>query len=337
MESIPCELAPARSTAERLPTKGVFRVLICRVTHSLGNTLLLTPLIREIESVYPGAEIDVVTRSAAAAEIFGARRSVRTIYQLPGHAFRHPGQFLGALRRMRGVHYDLAIDPCRRSRTGRRLLLMANSRFKVGFATGTKRDAITHPVRLSSPPKHTGQLPVALLRAALGRTEPREYPTLDLCVSAEERKQGIEMLDQLTLHLPERMKHRGLIGIFANATGPKLIDAEWWQRFLTVLQARKKGHAFVEIVPMAGKSLLSSRYPAYYSSSIGRLSGVLSGLSLFISADCGVMHLACASGVPTLGIFNVTDPAEWGPYGPNDRVIDVRGMTPEEVALRAEG
>ncbi len=318
-----------------MPAKGVFRVLICRVTHGLGNTLLLTPLIREIETTYPGAEIDILSRNEAAVEIFGVRRSVRTIYQLPAHAFRHPFRFLDALRRMRSVNYDLAIDPCPRSRTGRSLLLLARSRFKIGFADPSKKGSITHPVAVPRAPTHAGQLPVALFRTALGHSQRRAYPTLDLCVSEARCRQGVEILQNLTSHLPQATKKNGVIGVFANATGPKLLDVDWWQRFLTELSAHKRGFALVEIVPMAGKSLLGSRYPAYYSSSIGRLSDVLSGLSLFISADCGVMHLSSASGAPTLGIFNATDPAEWGPYGPHDRVIDTRGLTPEQAALRA--
>ena len=318
-----------------MPAKGVFRVLVCRVTHSLGNTLLLTPLIREIEATYPGAEIDIVSRGEVAVEIFGGRRSVRTIYRLPAHAFRHPIRFLGVLRRMRSVNYDLAIDPCPRSGTGRLLLLLATSRFKIGFANKSKKGTIADPGSVPTTPKHVGQLPVALLRAALGSSGQTAYPTLDICLSPAEREEGLEVLKQLTSRLPDTTKKDGVIGIFANATGPKLLGTDWWQRFLTVLEEHKKGFAIVEIVPMAGKSLLGSRYPAFYSSSIGRLSGVLSGLSLFISADCGVMHLASATGVPTLGIFNVTDPAEWGPYGPNDQVVDARGLSPERVALDA--
>ena len=63
---------PTEGSAEFLPGRGIYRILICRITHSLGNTLLLTPLIRELEVQYPGAEIDVLTRNAAAKDIFGA-------------------------------------------------------------------------------------------------------------------------------------------------------------------------------------------------------------------------------------------------------------------------
>jgi len=78
--------------------------------------------------------------------------------------------------------------------------------------------------------------------------------------------------------------------------------------------------------------MLSSRYPTFYSSNVRRLAGVLSQLSLFVSSDCGIMHLACASGVPVAGIFSATDPMEWGPYGPHDRAIDACGLTAEQVS-----
>ena len=85
---------------------------------------------------------------------------------------------------------------------------------------------------------------------------------------------------------------------------------------------------------MFGRALLGPHYPAYYSSDIRRLGCVLSALSLFVSADCGVLHLACASGVPVVGIFAVTDPDEWGPYGPRDRVLQVQGLAPAQLAER---
>jgi hypothetical protein len=159
-----------------------------------------------------------------------------------------------------------------------------------------------------------------------------DYPPLQIRLSDVDRQQGREILAGLTA-ADGSGNRKPIIGIFANATGVKLLGRDWWQRFLPVLEAHRPDCSFVEIVPMTGRSLLDSRYPAYYSSSIGRLAGVLSGLSMFISADCGVMHLACASGAPTTGIFTVTDPVEWGPYGPGNRIIDARELTPEQTAL----
>jgi heptosyltransferase-3 len=325
-------LANAGPTA--LPTQGIYRILICRVTHSLGNTLLLTPLIREIEAQYPGAEVDVLTRSTAARAIFGSFFSVRNVYCLPAWGFRHPLRFFGILRRIQRTQYDLVIDPCPQSQTGRLMLLLATSRFKLGFATAKKKGNLSHGVSVPASPRHVGQLPVFLLRSAIGSDALRPYPTLDLALSPSERQHGMAVLVALTLRAADVRARHGVIGIFANATGGKLLGSEWWRVFMRELEARYVDYSIVEIVPMFAKSLLDERYPAYYSSDIRKLACVLSGLSLFISADCGVMHLACASGAPVAGIFTGTDPDEWGPYGPNDQVIHAQGLPPEQVAER---
>src|SRR6185312_4329757 len=53
----------AEPSGEPLPRRGIHRILVCHISHTLGNALLLTPLIRELEATYPGAQIDIVTRS----------------------------------------------------------------------------------------------------------------------------------------------------------------------------------------------------------------------------------------------------------------------------------
>ena len=156
-------------------------------------------------------------------------------------------------------------------------------------------------------------------------------PTLDIGLTQLERMDGRETLRRL-VDPAALARSKGVIGVFANATGPKLIAHEWWQSLLAAVAARHLAHVIVEIVPAFGRSMLGSRYPTFYTSDIRRLAGVLSQLSLFISADCGIMHLACASGVPVAGIFSATDADEWGPYGPRDCVIDARGLTAEQVA-----
>ncbi|XBQ15220.1 MAG: glycosyltransferase family 9 protein [Oceanicaulis sp.] len=42
---------------------------------------------------------------------------------------------------------------------------------------------------------------------------------------------------------------------------------------------------------------------------------------LFVGNDSGLMHIAAASGAPTLGLFGPTDEALYGPWGPNARSI----------------
>jgi ADP-heptose:LPS heptosyltransferase len=47
------------------------------------------------------------------------------------------------------------------------------------------------------------------------------------------------------------------------------------------------------------------------------------------------MHLAWATGTPTVGLFNVTDPAEWGPFGPRMAALPLGEAAPAEIARQA--
>lgn len=323
-------VSPMRRAEGPLPDAGIHRILVCRVTHTLGNTLLLTPLIRELEEVFPGAEIDILTRSPVANEIFGRFFAVRRIAVLPAHAFAHPLRFRRVLRGILGRHYDLVIDPCPRSITGRILAMRARGTCKLGFESAKKGAGLTHAVSTSSMPVSTGQQPVFLLREALGKRRPMRVTAPDIALDHEERQAGRDALGRIVRagSQPSRV-----IGVFANATGGKYLGDAWWHRFTPALERRFPGHRIVEVVPATAKPLLGDRYPTYYASDIRKLASVLSAFECVISSDCGVMHLACASGVPVTAIFSTTDPAEWGPYGERDHVIWAQGMEPEDVAL----
>jgi heptosyltransferase-3 len=319
-------------TSEPLPAKGIYRILVCHISHSLGNTLLLTPLLSELEKVYPAAEIDILTRSPVAKSIYGHFFNVQRIFRLPAHGVGHPLQFFGTLRRMRKIRYDLAIDADPLSQTGRLLTLLSNSTYTLGFSSPKKHGEITHAVALPEQLASKGRRPVYLLRQAMGCHAAADYPVPDLRLTAEERAQGKAALLRSLAASGITTPGRGIIGVFGNATGDKLLSEAWWTRFMLVLEAAHPDHRIVEILPHSGESMLGSRYPAYYSTDLRKLACVLSGLDVYISADCGVMHLACASDVTTMGIFTVTNAAEWGPYGPNRHVIDAQGKEPEAVA-----
>ncbi|GAB2569316.1 lipopolysaccharide heptosyltransferase family protein [Dyella jejuensis] len=318
-------------TAEPLPAKGIYRILVCHVSHSLGNTLLLTPLLSELEKVYPAAEIDILTRSPVAGGVYGHFFNVQRLFRLPAHGVGHPFQFFGTLRRMRKIRYDLAIDADPLSQTGRLLMLLSNATYTLGFSSPKKHGEITHAVPLP-PDESKGRRPVYLLRSAMGRDTTADYPVPDIRLDAVEREHGRAALIRSLAAGGSASPGHGVIGIFANATGNKLLGEDWWMRFIRGLEAHHPAHRIVEILPASGASMLGSRYPAYYSSDLRKLASVLSGLDVYISADCGIMHLACASEVPTMGIFTVTNVGEWGPYGPSRHAVAAQGVAPEEVA-----
>lgn len=313
-----------------LPTTGIYRILICHTSHSLGNTLLLTPLLQELEQTYPAAEIDILTRSPVARDIYGHYFNLRRLLPMPAHAVGHPWQALRNLRRMRAVHYDLAIDPEPQSQTSRLLLRLAHATWKLGFNGPRKQGHVTHDVAIPGDLSSKGRLPVYLLRTASGRSD-AAYPPPDLRLSALEKSEGRLALERV-LAAHQAPRKRGVIGIFANATGPKLMPPAWWDAFLLALEPICEHYSLLEIVPASGQSMLGSRYPAYYSSDLRKLASMLTSLDALITLDAGVMHLACASPVPTLSIFTVTSTAEWGPYGKHDIIVQALDRPPAQVA-----
>ena len=323
--------APAQLSSEPLPHTGIYRIVICHISHTLGNALLLTPLIQELEATWPGAEIDIVTRSQVGQELYGHYANVNRVFQLPSHGVGHPRLWLRGLRGMRKTHYDLAIDPDPQSQTGRLLLLMAKATYKIGFTGPKKSGNVTHAAAVPDTVQSKGKRPVFLLRSALGQmASSTDYPAPDIRLDTAESVQGRHTLTRVLASSPRKKT----IGIFANATGAKLLGQEWWTPLLAVLEANCPDYQLLEIVPMFGRSMLGSRYPAYYSSDLRKLGGVLAALDAYVSLDCGIMHLACASHAPTLGIFTMTNASEWGPYGPGNHVVQACKLPPEAVGYK---
>lgn len=322
--------APAQPSSEPLPRRGIHRIVICHVSHTLGNALLLTPLIQELEVTWPGAEIDIVTRSQVGQVLYGHYDRVSHVFQLPSHGFGHPLQWLRGLRGMRKAHYDLAIDPDPQSQTGRLLLLKARATWTLGFSSPKKSGNVTHAVAVPEHVQSKGQRPVYLLRSALGDNTAKDYPVPDLRLDDTELARGKHALARVMATAASGSGK--LVGVFANATGPKQLGGDWWTPLLQTLEQLRPDCRIVEIVPMFGRSMLGSRYPSYYSTDLRQLGGALAGLDVYVSLDCGIMHLACASRVSTLGIFTATRSEEWGPYGPGNHVIPAYGMAPEAVA-----
>ncbi|EIM04321.1 glycosyltransferase family 9 protein [Rhodanobacter denitrificans] len=313
-----------------LPTHGIHRVLVCRPNHRLGNTVLISPLIAEIEALYPGAQIDLVG-SEAAASLYSPRFSVHRLFVLSRRIARHPVASAGLLRDLRSERYDLAIDPCDGSQSGRLVLALAKARFKIGF-----------PDRLANPfsawhrrvwPQHLAHRGVFLLRTAYAGTTSPGYPPLDMGLSLHERTEASAVLARLR-GSPCGTGH-GLVGIFTNATGAKRFGQAWWNEFIPTFERLAPGVQLVDLVAAHGRSDLAGRFPSFYTQNIRRLGALIAGLDGFISADCGVMHLAAASGTPTLGLFSTTDPGKYAPYGEHHGFVRTREMDVAGVASKA--
>ena len=313
-----------------LPQAGIHRVLVCRPNHRLGNSVLISPLIAEIEALYPGAEIDILG-SYATDCLYAHRFSVRTVFVLPGKIARHLWRSAGVLRTLRRCRYDLAIDACNGSQSGRIVLALAQARYKLGFPDPTLNPASAwHALTW---PAHLAHRSVFLLRQACARASRPDYPPLNLDLTTDEKHSAAQVMARLCGGSHEC--GGATVAIFPNATGAKCYGEDWWQSFVDTFQSLCPRARLVDLLAAHGRSQLGSRLTPFYSQNLRRLAAMTACMDGVISADCGVMHLATASGTPTLGLFSVTDPAKYAPYGGANAALDTRGMDAAGVATAA--
>lgn len=297
--------------------------------------LLIAPLVIELERTYKGAEIDIVSEGTLAKDIFATFFSVKNIYCLPKRGFKHPASFLSLIFKIRKTHYDLIIDPSFGSGFSRTLTRIFKGHYKLGFSDSVASPELTHAVPQSVAPKHMAKRPVSLVRghSPLTHNESPGFPVMDIRLTNDERSAGKNVIQQL-LGGHTSSSAPCVVGIFADATGSKRYPTAWWEEFIASLRETSPNIAIIEIVPMHGKSMLGSMWPGYYSSDIRRIAAVMSGLDMVISADCGIMHLAVASQVPTAGLFCVTDANVYGPYGDANSWLVTKELSPGEAAKR---
>jgi heptosyltransferase-3 len=325
-----------RVEVDPIPGNGIYHILVCRPNHRLGNMILMTPLIVELERLYKGAEIDIVAEGYAAADIFQTFPNVRHIYCLPPRGFKHPFIFLSKILKIRKTRYDLIIDPCLGSGFSRLLTRLSKGQRKLGFDDSGRRRGMTHLVPSSMAPLHMAKRAVMLVRwyrsPLVNAVE--NFPVLDIRLTGSERRQGEQQIRDIVV-ASGQSSAGGVIGLFAEATGTKRYCQDWWNAFVSAVQLASPDCSLIEIIPVHGRSMLDSKWPGYYSTSIRRMASAMAGVDMMISADCGAMHLAAASGVPTIGMFCVTDARIYGPYGSHNAHLVTKGMTPQQAAKRA--
>ena len=335
--------AAATSAAPNAPTAAaVQRIAVVRPNHRLGNTLLLTPLVQELQQHFPSAQVEIITASNDAPAVFERYERVRAV-QFPARSYEHPLQVLSLLAQLRSRRFDLAIDPMPRQRAGRFLLSWIRARDRVGYRWGVAwRDrALTQAADAAGAPRYFAHAPLYLLRSAYlpGLGVPFDpsapMPPLDLRLTPTERAAGAERLaTALGASGGNSNATPQSIALFAHASGPKGFSIEWWLQLIKALRTRVPGAQFIEIVPADRQPRLASVMPGLHTPQLRLLAATLAATSLLVIPDGGVLHVAEAGGARILALFKKTDPTQYGPVRPGSEALWALEASAEAVAAR---
>ena len=313
------------SCMDSVDRKCIKKVLIVRPNHRLGNQLLISPLIQEVHRMFPDSKIDLFVKGPLCRMLFHNDEAVDDIMTLPRKHFNDFFCYIAGWYKVRSKKYDLVINVVSTSSSGRIATKVARSTYKIFGDEADVNVLINLPYK-----KHIAVKPIYNLRtyfSALGYDEmTKELPLLKIQLSDAELLAGKEVLRK---YIADDKKET--IALFTFATGAKCYQQEWWQQFLQELKQRFDNYNIIEILPAENVSQIGFSIPAYYSKDLREIASVLANVRLFIGADSGMMHLAVAAGVTTVGLFSITKMDVYAPYGNLNKGIDTTRVTMDQL------
>lgn len=299
------------------------RILITRPNHRLGNLLLLSPLVQEVINTFPESKIDLFVKGQITPIIYKNYSNIDKIIQLPKKPFSNIFKYLKGWVSLRTRKYDLVINANFGSSSGRISTLAANSRYKMFGEFDEKY------IQQFNDYQHSAKQSIYDLRhflSELGVSENKnDIPFLDIKLDAEEIEAGKKKLFSII------QNNKPTICLFTNATGDKCYSEQWWSDFYNTLKEAFPDYNIVELLPVENISKLNFTIPHFYSKDIREMGGFIANTVVFIAADNGVMHLASASGTPTVGLFKVTDENLYKPYNPKSFSVNTQQNTNKDI------
>lgn len=301
---------------------SVKQVLVSRPNHRLGNMLMVTPLVQEIENTFPGAKVDIFGKGFVATELFKNYSSVDRLLLLPKKHFKQLGNYLLMWTKLKTRRYDLVINVASSSSSGRLSTQFSNGRVKMF----NDRDEALH--NLYKDYGHMAKEPVYNLRKFLGTPAAKlaeiPIPTLNIKLSADELEKGRQQLLQITKN------DKPTLAIYTFATGHKCYSPEWWHSFYNRLLKEFPNYNIVEILPVENVSQIDFKAPSFYSKDLRLIAAFIANTEMFIGGDSGMMHLASTSQKPVAGLFSVSNMDGYQPYGNHSRGINTNNTHLEE-------
>jgi heptosyltransferase-2 len=298
------------------------RILV-RAANWIGDAVMSLPALSAIRERFPEAEITVLARPWVAA-LYENESSIDQVLPLTGApGARDWAAKWQLVHRLRREHFDLAVlFP--NSFESAAVVRLAGVRRIVGYARDGRSPLLSRAVptpRAGEIPRHESYYYLELLRRASLIDAVPEVTAIRLDRIPEARQRGEALFAARGLSLP-------VIGV---SPGAAYGGAKRWlpERFAESARAISKelGGA-IAVFGSAAETVLCDQVAraAGGRSFAGRTTlrefiDMTAACRVFLTNDSGAMHIAGATGVPSVTIFGPTDEFATGPLGPAAAVI----------------
>ncbi|ALJ04263.1 ADP-heptose--LPS heptosyltransferase [Pseudalgibacter alginicilyticus] len=298
------------------PNADIKRVLISRPNHRLGNMLLITPLVQEVIEAFPNCKIDLFVKGGVAPILFENYNQIDYIIKLPKKHFNDLFGYFKGWFFIRKYHYDLVINGDKNSSSGRLSTKLAKGTFKIfGDIDEAETSQYKDFVHIAKYPIYNFRQ--FLLKIGIDRRQ-KPMPLLNLKLSASEILKGKKILDDLVKN------DKKTLALYTFATADKCYSEDWWNEFYQKLLTAFPDYNIIEVLPVENVSQLGFKALSLYSTDVREMAALFANTSMYIGADCGIMHLASAALTTTIGLFSRSNLPIYEPYGNGSIAINTQ-------------
>lgn len=306
------------------PLDGVRRIAVLR-PNAVGDFVFALPALHTLKHTYPGAELVFIGKAWHRSFLAGRPGPVDRVAEMPavpgvgmppdGHADAHAIALF--IERMRGERFDLALQMFGGGLYSNPFLMQCGARLTVGMRA-PDAPALDRWLPYREPVNRR----LALLEiAGLAGAWSGLTPMPELAVTSIDRARAAQAL-------PPRAGERLAI-LQPGSTDPRrcwpaerfaaLGDMLAQQGVQVAINGTPDEAALVQAVAggMRHRAVLLAGTPGSGGLELGGLCGLLERAALVVSNDTGPLHLALALGVPSVGIFWLTNLLEGMPLRPS--------------------
>lgn len=330
------------------PPASVKNILVVRPHNELGDFILGLPAISALRHHYPSARITLVGGPKHKALADAGIPADRMLIWLKSGYWTQPWNFVKFVRELRNEPYDLAICPSTVSISVTSSLITAwsGARLTVGRCqadlTGEKELAPFFDILVPPPQKDMNQTVKNYDFLYALEIPPPDEDAAFLGLPEQAIQSAKALLNKEGLG---RISKRVFLHVGAGKPANRWPTANF-AKLATLLSSQLEACVVYCKSPgeeeLVEKAFALSRAHKAIIPSHGLMvdTALISECDLFVGSDTGLLHVAAAVGIPTIGLYGPTKPGEWAPLSHKHHSLvgennEVGLIVPEDVLRTA--